>query len=87
MRADLRKLRFAAQLTFLTLVLLIGWEFRAFVTVALAGGPPPERPPGVAGFLPISSRMSLRLLVRTGELHPAHPAGVFIRLGAPADSG
>ncbi|MHB0994882.1 MAG: 4Fe-4S binding protein, partial [Elusimicrobiales bacterium] len=38
------------------------------------------------GFLPISSLMSLKLLVRTGELHYAHPAGLFILLGALAMS-
>lgn len=86
MRVDAQKLRLVVQLAFLALVLLIGWEFRAFVLAAQAGAPLPERPPGVEGFLPISSLMSLRLLVQAGELHPAHPAGVFILLGAAACS-
>ena len=39
-----------------------------------------HRPPGVEGFLPISSMMSFYLFVTTGQIHPAHPAGMFIFL-------
>jgi polyferredoxin len=37
-----------------------------------------ERPPGVEGFLPISSLMSLYYFLLTGVIHPYHPAGLFI---------
>jgi hypothetical protein len=37
-----------------------------------------SRPPGVDGFLPISSFMSFYLFLNTGEVHSAHPAGFFI---------
>lgn len=37
-----------------------------------------ERPPGVEGYSPISSLMSLRYFFATGEIHCAHPAGLFI---------
>jgi polyferredoxin len=39
-----------------------------------------QRPPGVDGFLPISSLMSFYLFLKTGVVHSAHPAGVFIFL-------
>lgn len=79
-------LRLASQLFFLGLILLAGLEFHYFVAAAMDGGPLPRRPAGVEGFLPISSLMSLRLLAQTGEVHPAHPAGLFILLGALAMS-
>ncbi len=43
-----------------------------------AGGPVVGRPPGVEGFLPISSLMSLYYFLQSGVIHPAHPAGLFI---------
>jgi len=43
-------------------------------------GEAPYRPPGASGFLPIASLMSLSLLLQTGEVHPIHPAGLFIFL-------
>lgn len=82
MQLTVQKLRLPVQLSFAALTLLIGWEFHTFVQAALAGGDLPRRPPGVEAFLPISSLMSLRLLAATGEVHPAHPAGLFILLGA-----
>lgn len=86
MRINTQQLRLASQLGFLTLLLRAGWEFHRFIQAALAGAPLPQRPPAAEGFLPISSLMSLKLLALTGELHPAHPAGVFILLGALAMS-
>jgi len=86
MRVSTQRLRLASQLGFLALLLLAGWEFHRFIQAALAGAPLPQRPPSAEGFLPISSVMSLKLLVLTGELHPAHPAGLFILLGALAMS-
>ncbi|MDQ7772217.1 MAG: 4Fe-4S binding protein [Elusimicrobiales bacterium] len=86
MTAGTRRIRVLVQSAFLALVLLIGLEFHFFVQALLDGGALPRRPPGVEGFLPISSLMSLRLLAQTGEVHPAHPAGLFILLGALAMS-
>lgn len=86
MRMNTQRLRLASQLGLLALILLAGWEFHVFIRAALAGAPLPGRPPAVEGFLPISSLMSLKLLALTGQLHPAHPAGVFILLGALAMS-
>lgn len=72
--------RFAVQIGFLILCLWIGLEFHLFVKYLESGGTAGSsyRPPGVEGFLPISSLMALFLFILTGELHPAHPAGVFI---------
>lgn len=86
MRLNAQRLRLTSQLGFLALILLAGWEFHIFIQAALTGAPLPGRPPSAEGFLPISSLMSLKLLALTGQLHPAHPAGVFILLGALAMS-
>src|SRR3989338_2937563 len=71
-------LRFALQAAFAALTIAIGFEFYDFAASIPEGGPLSLRPPGVDGFLPISSLMSLRLFAATGELHRAHPAGLFI---------
>ncbi len=76
------RFRFAVQLGFLLLCLWIGLEFHLFVKYLESGGTIGSsfRPPGVEGFLPISSLMAAYLFVLTGEIHPAHPAGLFILL-------
>ncbi len=71
--------RFRIQLAFLLLCIWIGVEFILWVesksgTLSWA----PARPPGVEGFLPISSLMSLWYWIRSGEFHPVHPAGTVI---------
>ncbi len=81
-----QKLRLALQLLFLALIVSIGLEFRGFVSSVLGGGELSRRPPGVDGFLPISSLMSLRLYAVSGELHRAHPSGLFILLAIIAVS-
>ncbi|MDO8803727.1 MAG: 4Fe-4S binding protein [Elusimicrobiota bacterium] len=81
-----QKLRLALQLIFLALILAIGFEFRNFVSSILEGGALSRRPPGVDGFLPISALMNLRLFAFSGELHRAHPAGLFILLAIIAMS-
>lgn len=73
-----QKWRFALQAVFAALTIAIGFEFYHFAASIQDGGPLTRRPPGVDGFLPISSLMSLRLFAVTGELHRAHPAGLFI---------
>ncbi len=72
--------RFAIQAVFLALTLSIGYAFFIFVASIQEGGELSRRPPGVDGFLPISSLMSLRLWAVSGEVHRAHPAGLFILL-------
>ena len=78
--ARVQPLRRLVQAGFVLLCLWIGIEFHLFVKFLEAGGslPPVPRPPGVEAFLPISSLMSLYLFFLTGEIHPFHPAGMFI---------
>lgn len=73
-----QKRRFALQAVFAALTIAIGFEFYRFAASIQDGGALTRRPPGVDGFLPISSLMSLRLFAVTGDIHPAHPAGLFI---------
>lgn len=81
-----QKWRFALQVVFGALTIAIGLEFHGFVSSIVEGGTLSRRPPGVDGFLPISSLMGLRLLAVSGELHRAHPAGPFILLAIIAVS-
>jgi len=78
-----QKFRFIVQVAFAILCIWIGIEMFLFIRFLESGGEMSfyNRPPGVDGFLPISSMMSFYLFVTTGELHSAHPAGVFIFLG------
>jgi len=78
-----QKYRFYVQLAFGLLCLWIGVEMFLFIQYLESGGTTGffNRPPGVDGFLPISSMMSFYLFLTTGELHLAHPAGVFIFFG------
>ena len=78
-----QKYRFYVQLAFGLLCLWIGVEMFLFIQYLESGGTIGffNRPPGVDGFLPISSMMSFYLFLMTGELHLAHPAGVFIFFG------
>lgn len=77
---SVQKIRFVVQSLFALLCIWIGIEFYLFINYLETGGAVKffERPPGVDGFLPISSMMSFYLFISTGELHSAHPAGVFI---------
>lgn len=81
-----QKWRFALQAAFTALTISIGFEFYYFTASLQEGGALSPRPPGVDGFLPISSLMSLRLLAISGEVHRAHPAGLFILLAIIAAS-
>jgi polyferredoxin len=76
----IQKYRFIIQILFVLLCIWIGVEFYLFVRYLESGGNTAfySRPPGVDGFLPISSFMSFYLFLMTGEIHWAHPAGVFI---------
>jgi polyferredoxin len=79
--SDGQQLRFWVQFAFLILCLWIGIEFILWYYYHEGSGAiAVTRPPGVEGFLPISSLMSFWYLILSGELHPVHPAGLFIFL-------
>jgi polyferredoxin len=84
----IQKYRFYIQSAFTLLCIWIGIEFYLFVQYLETGGATSfyNRPPGVDGFLPISSLMSFYLFLSTGEIHGAHPAGMFIFLAIVAMS-
>ncbi|MCU0414893.1 MAG: 4Fe-4S binding protein [Ignavibacteriaceae bacterium] len=76
----IQKIRFVVQTLFALLCIWIGVEFYQFIQYLETSGATAfsSRPPGVDGFLPISSFMSFYLFLMTGEIHTAHPAGFFI---------
>ncbi len=78
----IQKFRFTIQTLFALLCIWIGIEFYLFVRYLETNGAAAfyQRPPGVDGFLPISSFMSFYYLLTSGEIHQAHPAGLFIFL-------
>ncbi|MBD3401296.1 4Fe-4S binding protein [candidate division GN15 bacterium] len=78
----IQKTRLAIQAAFSALCVWIGVEMLLFVRYLESGGARSfvERPPGVDGFLPISSLMNLYYWMHSGEIHPYHPAGLFILL-------
>lgn len=78
----IQKTRFIIQSVFAALCVWIGIEFYFFNQYLETNGAAAfySRPPGVDGFLPISSFMSFYLFLTTGEIHSAHPAGFFIFL-------
>lgn len=77
---SIQKFRFIVQIAFVFLCIWIGYNFYKFVNWLESGGTIDfsSRPPGVDGFLPISSLMSFYLFLKTGTIHPAHPAGLVI---------
>jgi polyferredoxin len=79
----IQKYRFLIQVLFALLCIWIGVEFYLFTKFLETGGTTTfySRPPGVDGFLPISSLMSFYYFIITGTIHSAHPAGMFIFLG------
>ena len=79
----IQKYRFVIQTLFAVLCIWIGVEFYFFIQYLETGGAVEfsSRPPGVDGFLPISSFMSFYLFLSTGIIHNAHPAGLFIFFG------
>ncbi len=76
----IQKWRLIVQIAFALLCIWIGVEFHFFVKYLESGGAAAfvSRPPGVEGFLPISSLMSLYYFLLSGQIHPAHPAGMVI---------
>ncbi len=85
---SIQKYRFAVQIIFSLLCLWIGVEFFLFAKFLESGGTAAfnQRPPGVEGFLPISSLMSVYYFFLTGSVHQVHPAGFFIFVGIVAVS-
>ena len=79
-KKPIQKYRFIVQLLFTLLCIWIGIEFFFFIQYLETNGSSSfvNRPPGVDGFLPISSFMSFYLFLVSGEIHAAHPAGFFI---------
>ncbi len=78
-----QKYRLLVQSLFALISIWIGIEFYSFIHWLESGGMEGSfyRPPGVEGFLPISSLMSIYYFLQSGEIHDAHPAGFFIFLG------
>lgn len=76
----IQNIRLLVQSLFALLIIWIGIEFYGFIQYLESGGIAAyvQRPPGVDGFLPISSFMSFYLFLVTGQIHQAHPAGFFI---------
>ena len=85
---SVQKYRFTLQIIFSLLCLWIGVEFFLFARYLESGGTATfyQRPPGVEGFLPISSLMSVYYFFLTGSVHEVHPAGFFIFIGIIAGS-
>ncbi len=75
-----QNVRHLVQAGFLILILWIGYEFYGFVRYYETGGQTPyfERPPGVEGFLPLSSLMGIRYFFLTGNFNMIHPAGMVL---------
>ncbi len=78
-RSDIRSY---VQLLFLLITFWIGVDFYMFVSGLERGVTTAARPPGVEGFLPISSLMSFRYFLLTGIVNHIHPSGFFIFVAA-----
>ena len=75
-----QKYRLLIQILFSLLCIWIGVEFYFFVKYISSPNDFAfiSRPPGVDGFLPISSFMSLIYFLKTGNISMIHPAGLII---------
>ena len=75
-----QNLRFYSQLFSLAVNLWIGVQFYLFVKYIASGGQAWQvsRPPGVEGWLPIGSLVSLRYFWETGIINEIHPSGLII---------
>ena len=80
-------IRFWIQISFLLLCIWIGAEFSVWHAQHAGGAMVGiTRPPGVEGFLPISSLMSLLYWIETGSFHDVNPAGLAILIAIVAVS-
>ncbi len=80
LKHDGQKVRLYIQIGFLLVVLWVGFEFYLFVRYYQQGeqGLYLGRPPGVEGFLPISSLISLKHWLLSGVFNDIHPAGLVL---------
>ncbi len=74
------RIRRSVQLFFLMVTLYTGWRFVLFVNYIQRGGTAVSRPPGVEAFLPISSLVSLKYWIVSGDFNTVHPAGLVLLL-------
>jgi polyferredoxin len=73
--------RISLQAFFLIITISIGYRFGMFVaSLSDPSLPAYDRPPGVEAFLPISSLISFKQLIDTGEFTTVHPSGLVIFL-------
>jgi len=81
---SVQKYRLISQISFILICIWIGIEFYFFTSFLESGGNSfyVDRPAGAEGFLPISALMSIYYFVLTGVIHPVHPAGFFVLIGA-----
>ncbi len=79
-RVGVQKLRFYSQLAALAINVWIGVQFYLWVKFVERGatGTAISRPPGVEGWLPIGSLVSLRYFLGSGIVNAVHPAGLII---------
>jgi len=79
-RKSVQKYRFYSQLFSLVVNIWIGVQFYLFVKYIGSQGAAEviSRPPGVEGWLPISSLVSLRYWLNTGIINGIHPSGLII---------
>ncbi len=74
-------LRRSVQIAFTLTTLLIGVQFYLFVRSLETGAEKiVSRPPGVEAFLPISSLMSLKYWLLSGDFPMVHPSGLLLLL-------
>jgi len=73
-----QRLRQGVQFGTFAVIVYIGWRFVQWVKGLEAGMVDGARSPGVEGFLPIASLISLRHWVETGVVNLVHPAGLVI---------
>ncbi len=77
--AYIRFVRYAVQLAFLLLTLVIGYQFYQFVQHFESPGHPfVERPPSVDAFLPIGGLMAFKYFLVSGIVDPVHPSGFIM---------
>ena len=79
-RKGVQRLRFWAQLFSLGVNIWIGIQFYLWVKYIQGGGVGTEisLPPGVEGWLPIGSLVSMKHFIYTGTVNMIHPAGLII---------
>ncbi len=79
-RTSVQQFRFYSQLFSLIVNIWLGVQFYLFVRYVETQGTGPAffRPPGVEGWLPISSLVSLRYWWHTGLVNAIHPSGLII---------